>query len=121
MNLTKQYEIPQIGSLVHLTYQTLPMLSIVSNIMGAITMFGVWRPGIMSWFPWFSLPIFLLCLAGLALFLMYLNRTLIYRGYYRFQNEQQFAEDSPVMKQIRKAVREEVRAELLALKEKVHD
>jgi hypothetical protein len=112
MNLSRQYNIPSIGRFVHLTYQTLPMLSIMANFFSVGAFYGIWKEGILIYLPWLTLPVFILFLFGLVVVLMILNRMLIYRGYYDFQNTQQFPEDGPVMQAIRKAVREEIRAEM---------
>lgn len=96
-------------------YLTLPMFGIVSQFFAAATVYKVWLPGILSWFPWLTLPVFFLLLIGVGVIGMLLVYKFISRSYYEFQNTQQFPEDGPVMKGIRKAVREEIEA---ALKDK---
>lgn len=108
MKMLKQYNLPYTGNMQHVIYQTLPMFSVVSNIFTAITMYGVWRTGIMSYMPWMSLPFFLLVLAILVVTAVFINYKFLYQSYFTFQNQQQFPVNSPLIRQIRLMIREEI-------------
>jgi hypothetical protein len=107
-NLTKQYHIKYIGTFIHIIYTTLPIFSVVSNILAAATWFGVWRSGLLIYAPWLTLPIFFVMLICLALVTIFLVYKFIYPSYFSFQNTQQFPEDGQLAKMIRKIVREEL-------------
>lgn len=104
--LFKQYELKYIGSFIHVMYQTMPLLSIVANIFSAATVFGVWRAGIISWFPWMSLGIFLAIVFCFAASLVFIVYKFIYPSYYNFQNHQQFKDNDPLKEMIKQSIRE---------------
>jgi hypothetical protein len=106
--LLKQYEIKGIGTFQHVVYQTLPLYSVVSQTFTAITMYGVWEAKILGYLPWLSLPVFLILVVAGAIATLCFNYVFLYRGFWNFQNQQQFPEDGQMAKLIRKIVREEL-------------
>jgi len=106
--LTKQYQIKPIGRFIQLVYQTMPLVSIMIQILTVATAYGVWRTSILSVFTWLSLPIFIVIVVICGLILMWINHVFIYQGFYHHQNQQQFPEDGQVANMIRKIIREEL-------------
>lgn len=107
-NITKQYNLPFIGGFLHVVYQTLPLFSIVSNVLTASTFYKVWEDGLKSWFSWMSLPIFLAIVMFIALIAVVVVYKFIYKSYFGFLNNQQFQKDHPLIEEVRKVVREEI-------------
>ena len=106
--LTKQYQINSIGRFTQLTFQTMPLISIITQCLTVAITFKVYEGGIHNIFPWVSFPVFLGFVILCGLILMWVNHVFIYQGYYRHQNLQQFPEDGEVAKLIRKIIREEL-------------
>lgn len=107
-NMFKQYQIKWIGRFVQITYQTMPLINILIQGFTIAITYRVWQSGILSVFPWISLPVFIGLVILIALFLMWFNHVVIYKGYWYHQNTQQFPEDGEVAKLIRKIIREEL-------------
>ena len=106
--LMKQYQINSVGKFTQLTFQTMPLISIITQCLTVAITFKVYEGGIHNVFPWVSLPIFLGLVILCGLFLMWINHVFIYQGFYHHQNQQQFPEDGEVAKLIRKIIREEL-------------
>lgn len=86
--LTKQYQINSIGRFTQLAYQTMPLISIMIQLLTIATAYGVWRNSLLSIFPWLTLPVFEGLIVACGLLMMWVNHVFIYQGYYRHQNLQ---------------------------------
>lgn len=106
----KQYNIKQIGTLTHIVYTSLPVLSIVANFLSLITLYGVWKNDLSTIFPWINLSIFFGIILIFAIITLCLVYMFIYKGYYDFQNEQQFPDDGRLEKLLHKVIKEELNA-----------
>ena len=106
--LFKQYNIKWIGTFINVLYLTSPILGMVMYMVNAITFYAVVNVYIHKYVSWFSLPIFLIFLIIGGLILLFAFYKIVYRGYYAFQNRQQFPEDGHLANLIRTIVREEL-------------
>jgi hypothetical protein len=106
----KQYEVKKLSSFIHVVYNTLPLFSVISQTFAAVTLYGVWDNSIIKYFPFMTLGVFLAIIIGAAIITLFLFYKFVYRGFYSFQNTQQFPEDGQLANLIRKIVREELNA-----------
>ena len=111
----------RLGGFVDTLAFTMFWMSLINFLMMAVTTYTVTREYTISILPWFSIWIFLSLLGLVIATVMVFEYKLVYPSRVAFRNQQEYAHESPIKKDLDKIKesQEQSRRDIEAIKEKL--